>query len=388
MLHHAIVAWRRKAAVAALFGAACLSQPLPAGAEEYVVGVITPRSGPAQPIGQSMRNGIALALEEAEDKGRFREGVSLSLQDYDDNQPAAELAKRTERLVHDNDAILLIGPLLSSQAEVMAATANRYSFPMLSPGVSEGISAMGPWSFRSGVSPYRLIESMTRDAIESTKARKIAVVYPEGNAGFQSQAKTIAGVADQMRRLVAAEVALPEGDESFEAVAGSLATVPADLIFICMDAEPAGVLASRLSKSGVPANRLVFTPSAASPALLEVGREFVEGALVATDYLPELAGSQNEEFVASYRQRYGKAPDRWAGIGYATGLIAAEAIRAAGPAPTRQLVRDGMERLTKVTVPLGDGTWTLQLRHEPQYGPAFFRIRGGAFAPVSSTAAK
>jgi ABC-type branched-subunit amino acid transport system substrate-binding protein len=118
--------------------------------------------------------------------------------------------------------------------------------------------------------------------------------------------------------------------------------------------------------------------------LLEVGREYVENAWVATDYLPELSGEQNKAFVASYRQRYGRTPDRWAGIGYTTGLIAAEAIRNAGPGPTRALVRDGLERVVKLSVPLGAGNWTMLLHHEPQYGPALFAVHEGAFVPMEA----
>lgn len=330
-----------------------------------------------------MRRGIALALEQAEDSGRFRQGVRLSLQDYDDNQLPAELARNTQRMVQDNDAILVLGPIFSPQAEPLAGIANRYGFPMLSPAISEAVTLAGPWSFRSSASPTRLLEAMTRTAISTTRARRIAVVYAAGNAGFDAQARTIARVAGQLGRLVVGELGMAADDSSFEDTAAALSSTPADLIFICMDAEPAAVLASRLRRAGVPAaSRFVFTPAAAQPALLEVGREYVENSLVAADYLPELPGELNKAFVASYRQRYGQAPDRWAGIGYTTGMIAAEGIRNAGPRPTRALVREGLERVSRLAVPLGDGKWTQALRHEPQYGPAFFTARGGAFVPL------
>ncbi|HEY4373249.1 MAG TPA: ABC transporter substrate-binding protein [Burkholderiales bacterium] len=354
-----------------------------ARADEYVVGILTPATGDWSPIGKSMRNGIALALEQAEDHGRFREGVRLSLQDYDENQAPAELAERTQRMVQANDAILVIGPMFSSHAQWVAATANRYSFPLLSPAISENVNAAGPWSFRSSVSPHFMIEAMARSAFTGTNAKKIAIVYPAGNAGFQAQAAVISRIATQMHRLVTAEIMMPSADDTaFEDTAATLATAQADLLFICMDAEPAAVLASRLRRAGVPkSSRFVFTPAAAQPALLQVGHEYVENALVAADYLPQLPGELNKAFVASYQKRYGALPDRWAGIGFTTGLIAAEGIRNAGPRPSRQLVRDGLERVLNLSVPMGDGKWMMGPRHEPRYGPAFFTIRNGEFVP-------
>ncbi len=141
-------------------------------AGEYVVGILTPLSGAWSPVGQSMRDGIALALEQAEDRGRFRPGVRLSLKDFDDDAAPADLARRTERMVHDQDAILVIGPMFSTNAQAMAVTANRFAFPLLTPAVSEGITAAGRWAFRSGASPHRMIEAMTRTAIDALHARK------------------------------------------------------------------------------------------------------------------------------------------------------------------------------------------------------------------------
>jgi len=351
-------------------------------AEEYVIGIFTPRTGSAAKLGGTMRNGIALALEEAEDRGHFREGVHLSLKDYDDNAAPEVLAQRTEKLVRDNEIVLVIGPVFSTHAEVMAQYANRHAFPMLTPAVSAGVTDTGTWAFRSGVSPYRLIEDMTRGALSRLQARKVAVVYPAGNAGFASQAASVSRVVAQAGRLLVGQVGIDTDEQSFTDTAAALRTVSPDVIFFCMDAEPAGVLASRLRRAGVVNARLVFGPPAAQPALLEVGRQSVENALVVTDYLPELAGAQNKAFVAAYTQRFGKAPDRWAGLGYATGLIAAEAIRNAGPAPNRASVRAALERGTSFTLPLGQSKWTMDLHHEPRYAPAFFTIRGGAFAPL------
>jgi branched-chain amino acid transport system substrate-binding protein len=352
-------------------------------ADEYVVLILSPLSGEWRTLGESTRNGIALALEQAEDRGRFREGVRLSLKEIDDNARPEELATRTEKQVRDNDAILVIGPTFSPQAEQLAASAKRHTFPMLTAAVSEGITIASPWAFRSGASPHRLIEGMVRGTIANLNPRKVAVVFQEGNPGYESQARTVAKVGAQMGRLVVGEVAIADGQDAFSESAEALKTVAPDVIFFCMDAEPAAVVASRLRRAGISkATQLVFGPTAAQPALLEVGGDSVEGAIVVTDYLPEIPGEQNSAFVTAYRERYGRQPDRWAGIGYATGLIAAEAIRNAGPAPTRALVRESMERNTKLTLPLGQSAWSMGIRHEPLYSPAFFSITGGAFVPM------
>jgi branched-chain amino acid transport system substrate-binding protein len=362
--------------------ALCLAAPL-VRADEYVVHILTPHTGPWNMLGQSMRNGVALALEQAEDRGQFREGVRLSLKDYDDNLAPEVLAQKTEKLVRETDAILVIGPMFSPQAEAMAVSATRRQFPFITPAVSEGITATSAWAFRTSASPHRLLDAMTRGAINHFRARKIAVLYAAGNTGFESQAKTISQTIAQMGRLTVGELGIGDEEESFAEAAASLKTVAPDVIFFAMDAGPAAVIASRLRRAGLSEqSHMVFGPAAARPELLEVGREYVEGALVAADYLPELPGSLNQAFVDAYRGRFAATPDRWAGIGYATGLIAAAAVRNAGPAPTRALIREAIERGTALELPLGQQKWTLGLRHEPQYLPALFVIRAGKFVAL------
>jgi branched-chain amino acid transport system substrate-binding protein len=333
-----------------------------------------------------MRNGIAFALEQAEDKGRFREGVRLSLKDYDESQVPQVLGRQTMEQVRENEAILVIGPLFSTRAETVATYANRYSFPLLTPAVSQGVTNSGIWAFRSGMSPHDFIESMVKGAIGHLRPRRVAVIYPTGNPGFESQARTVAQAATRQGTLVVGELGVDADESGFTEAAAALRSVSPDAIFICMDAEPAGALASRLHAVGVTAKaRLVFGPASAQPELIEVGRQYVEGALVATDYLPELPGEMNRSFVASYRERFGVKPDRWAGIGYATGLVAAEAIRNAGPSPNRALVREALERGASLSVPLGQQKWTMGTHHEPRYEAAFFQITSGAFVPLGSS---
>jgi branched-chain amino acid transport system substrate-binding protein len=373
---------------------ACVLPGQQAMADEYVVDIITPSSGEWAGLGRAMRNGIALALEQAEDQGRFREGVRLSLKDYDENEVLApdakasqnaSLAQRTAELVRANDAILVIGPMFSKRAESVAAQANRYNFPLLTPAISPRITEAGPWSFKTSMGPREFLEKMVRGAIGQLAPRKAAVLYPEGNEGFADQARIAAQAASQAGTLMVGEMAVAQDEAGFDAAAAALLSVNPDVIFVLMDAEPAGALASRLHKAEVTRRaRLVFGPSAAQPALLEVGRQFVEDAFVATDYLPELPGAQNQAFVAAYRERYGAAPDRWAGIGYATGMIAAEAIRNAGPSPNRPQVREALERVVNIALPLGGLKWSMGPRREPQYEAALFRIKSNAFVPLES----
>jgi len=356
-----------------------------AHADEYVVGILAPLTGPWATLGTALRNGITLALEQAEDAGTFREGVNLSLKALDDAGPPAEIAESAGKFVRDEDAVLLVGPAFSAQAEAVAAAANRDRFPMLSPAVSPGVTLAGAWAFRTGASPHQMIDAFSSYLMKAHRPKKIAIAYAGGNAGFKSQAEAFSRSVSHQGGLIVAEIGVGESDDYFAAAAGSINTADPDLVIVCMDAEPAAALAVQLRKAGLPERtHLAFAPAAAQPALIRIGGAAVENALLATDYLPELPGEQNKAFVAAFRGRFGSTPDRWAGIGYATGLIAAEAIRHAGPGPNRQTVRLALERVSSLAVPLGGLTWQQDSHRNPRYAPALFAIRAGAFVSLEA----
>lgn len=354
-------------------------------ADEYAIGILAPLTGPWAPLGTALRNGITLALEEAEDAGTFREGIKLSLKALDDAGRPAAIADRAAKFVRDEAAILLVGPAFSAQAEAVALAANRDRFPMLSPAVSPGVTLAGVWSFRTGASPYQMIDAFSSYLMKVQRPKKIAVAYAAGNAGFKSQAEAFSRSVSRQGGLVVADLSVGESENFFSSAAASISTVDPDLVMLFLDAEPAAALAVQLRKAGLQERtRLAFAPAAAQPALIRIGGDAVENALLATDYLPELPGGQNRAFVAAFRQRFGGTPDRWAGIGYTTGLIAAEAIRHAGPGPNRQTVRLALERVSSLAVPLGGLTWQQDMHRNPHYAPALFTIRAGAFVPLQA----
>lgn len=343
---------------------------------EAVIGIVAPRSGPPGMLGIAMANGVTLALERAEDGGLLPEGVEVSLKQLDEHLPPRELAGRIADFALDQDAVMVIGPMSSPAAEVVARLANAQGIPLLTPAISERITRSGAWAFRSTPSPLETTRQFAEFLKKSTAAKAPRVVFPADNPGYAALATTLTQI------LGGRSMAIAPTPAGIEAAATTLAEEAADLIVGCLDAEPAGALAAAVAmRQAGPGRQWAFCPAAAQPALLRTGGDAVAGALVATDYLPQLSGEANRIFVAAYEQRFGIAPDRWAGIGYTAGLIASEALRHAGPAPNRKTLRLALERTGPLAVPIGGGTWSQDEHRNPRYAPAFFRVRDGRFVP-------
>lgn len=393
--------------------AATLAALSMAAQAEFVVGIAAPISGAPAPahtmIGRSIRNGAVLALELAEDSGKFGE-VRLSIRSIDDGGTPKEAAERIVKFVRDELAILVIGPTLSKPAEAAADLANHNKFPLLAPGTSEGINATGKWAFRLSMSPYKTIQALAARALAETPRARVALVHAKGNAGFASQAAEFRAAAQRSGAVVAAEIGVAIDTDFIAAAAASIRESGATVVFFSMDAEPGAALARAVVEGAVngvegAANnagsattsaaldtttrpKFVFAPAAAQPALTRIGGAALEGALTAADYLPELPGAANEQFRNAYRNRFGIDADSWAGTGFAAGQMAAEAIRNAGPAPTGETVRLALERVNDVALLVGAGNWKQDAFRNPEYAPRLFVVREGRLTAEGSTTAK
>ena len=384
---------------------------------EHVVGVFAPLTGPHAPIGQSMRNGVVLALEHAEDSGRFGE-VRISIRAQDDSGTPQAVAERIVKFVRDEQAILVIGPAISAHAEAAADRANHAQFPLLAPGASEGITAKGKWAFRLTMSPYKTLHALAAYAValpdgtgragtaaSTAGGRRLALVHAKSNHGYASQAAEFRAAAVRAGAVVAGEFEADVASDFLTPTAAAVRASGANLVFFAMDAEPGAALAYAIaapaqatmspalsgagtgasSAAGSPHRPLfVFPPAAAQPALARIGRAAVEGALTAADYLPEAPVEGNNRFRTAYRARFGTEADTWSGIGYAAGQLAAEAIGNAGPSPNPHTLRLALERVNQAQLLIGGGRWQQDALRNPAYPPQIYQLRGGKLVPVVS----
>ena len=90
----------------------------------------------------------------------------------------------------------------------------------------------------------------------------------------------------------------------------------------------------------------------------------------------------NQAFVKAYQAKYKAVPDNWAGMGYALGQVAVQAVKNAGPEPDRTKIRDELAKLNKVPMVLGNGMWSVDAGRNPSYGGVLLQVKDGNFIAV------
>jgi branched-chain amino acid transport system substrate-binding protein len=100
-----------------------------------------------------------------------------------------------------------------------------------------------------------------------------------------------------------------------------------------------------------------------SPKFIELGGEAVNGIYTNTSFFPEEPRAEVQDFVKRFRAKYAKDPDAFNAYAYDAAVIAAAALRQAGPDGDRKAVRDAFYKIKDVpSVVFGKANFDPQTR--------------------------
>ena len=150
------------------------------GAGLPTVLVLAPLSGDFAEFGAAAVQGVVLAHEKADLKGK----VNIRIQDT--HADAAIALMRTQRAVNQDSVIAIVGPIMSAPATAVAAWlgANYQHVPMLTPTATDGgIAKLGPNIFQVNITMDILSQTIADFAIKCLDIREFGVMSPLGDFG-------------------------------------------------------------------------------------------------------------------------------------------------------------------------------------------------------------
>ena len=325
----------------------------PSLGQEIPVGVPMALTGPYAFVGIAVRNGIVLALEEANERGTLAP-ARLRIIGEDTASDKGQSITLANRLNAVDKVLIMLGPTSSIEGLAAAPVANDLKMPMFTSAVSGDILKAGPWSYKITASPADIMAEFGRFAADRLKLKKTVYVFNRDNDGLVTQKNVFRDVL----KAAGGEVVAEEG------ILGS------DTDFVAIQARQAG-LSDKVT--------ILAPPSMASQAFIKTGGKAVEGTYLVADYFEGADTPQNKTFVAAFRAKHKAAPDNWAAVGYALGSIAVDVLKIAGPNADRETVRASFGKLGRVPTVLGDGSFEFGPDRAPRYGAAILAVRGGAF---------
>lgn len=313
---------------------ACDAIETPPGETNVFIGVALPQTGTLHRSGQSIMNGIHLAIQE---HGEL-ENVNLSLILEDTRSTAAGADVAFQKLAQIDHLAAILGPLSSTATQAVIPVIQEHQITSIGPtSAKTGLSVESNYLFRSSLTVDRLIPAGVRTAKSNLGFTNVATLHNSGDAfsisshehvteELQSHNDITIAIATSYFR--APGTPLREAD-----IAGELEKIlsfepPVDAIFLSGLPEDHLTILPAAHKMDNPAPFVIPLLSIAEVhAIHEAAPGAAEGAVTLHLWVSGSPNSMSQQFVRSYMNNFGNIPDDWAARGYVSMVLLTEAVR-------------------------------------------------------------
>jgi len=311
-------------------------------AEEIVIGVYEPMTGPYAAGGQMTMEGVNLAFEQQPTVL----GKPIKMVLVDNKSEKVEAANAVARLIEFEKAVAIVGTYGSACAIPGSEVANKAGVPMMGCSPTNPLVTLGkPYAFRACfIDPFQGAV-MANFAVSNLNAKTAVVIqdiasdYAVGLSNFFREAfikltgnpKSIIGL-----------ISYQTGDQDFTAQVTYAAGKNPDVVFVPAGSYGDAALILKQGKEmGITANFLGGDTWEA-PEFIEVGGEAVEGSYFSTHFdATAVTTKAAEKFCKDFEKKYNRSPSAFAALGFDAYNLVLDAIKRAGSADPKA-IRDAI----------------------------------------------
>jgi branched-chain amino acid transport system substrate-binding protein len=366
------------------FGILCAALALPGAAlaqakEPVTIGAIEILTGPNNKYGIAIKNGFDLALDEVNKAGGVLDGHLLQIA-YEDSAGNKEQAINAARqLIGAKKVALILGPTLSNEMFAAGPVANSRKIPIVgTSNTANGITAIGPYVFRTSLPEADVVPVTLRTAKEKLGVNKVAVMYGNDDAFTKSAYDVMKTALENLGIEVLTTETFGGKDSDFSAQLTKIKALNPDAIVVSALVEAgSGILLGKKALGFPESVRVIGGNGLNSPKIGEIAGDAADGTLVGSPWFIGKTDPANQAFVAAYNAKYGSNPDQFAAQAYDTLKLVAKAITAAGEADPEK-IKDALQT-TSVEGVMGKLSFNAERSPADTSGVVVLEMKNGKF---------
>jgi branched-chain amino acid transport system substrate-binding protein len=368
-------------------GAAPTDAPKPADTAKpaddvILLGEVGSLTGSEAAFGISTRDGIAMAIDEANEAGGVK-GKKLAVRVYDDQSKPEEAASAVTRLITQDKVLVILGEVASSNSLAMAPKAQEAKVPMISPSsTNPKVTEIGDYIFRvCFIDPFQGYV-MAKYAREELKFKDVAILTDKKSAYSEGLTEVFQKKFAELGGKVVGVESYAKGDTDFRAQLTNIKKLKAQGLYVPGYYQDVAVIAEQAKELGLKTT-MMGGDGWDSAKLFELGGSAVDGSYVSNHYSADDPSPRVQDFIKKYQARYKMTPDSLAALGYDAARVAIEAMKRA-PELTGPAIREQIAA-TK-DFPGVAGTITLDEKRNPVKPAVVLKVEAGKFKYVSTVA--
>jgi branched-chain amino acid transport system substrate-binding protein len=305
--------------------------PKPIESAVVRIGSASPLTGPQAHIGIDIRNGVQLAIEDANAAGTEIGGrkIRFELVAEDDEANPTKATTVAQKLV-DSKVVAVIGHFNSGASIPASKIYSDAGIPQISP------SSTNPKYTQQGFkTTFRVVAhddqqgpTIARFAVDNLKVKSVAVIddstaYGQGLAdAFEKTAKE-AGV-----KIVAREHTTDK-DTDFKSILTKIKGRNPDLIMFGGIDPQAGPMVKQMSELGIKA-KYIGGDGMQTPNFIKLAGPPADGVMASMPGLPKEKMPGGGEFLAKYKAKFNQEVELFAPMGYDAVMVFIDAMKRAG----------------------------------------------------------
>ncbi len=347
---------------------------------DIILGEVGSLTGAEAAFGISTRNGIEMALEEANAAGGVK-GRKVKVVVYDDQSKPEEAASATTRLVTQDKVILVLGEVASSNSMAMAPICQDNKVPMISPSsTNKGVTETGDYVFRVCFIDQFQGYVMAKFARDDLKFKNAFILKDVKSSYSVGLTEVFEKTFSEMGGKVLGIESYSKGDTDFRSQLTAIKKLKPEALYVPGYYNDVGIIARQARELGVK-TVMMGGDGWDSEKLFELGGKAIEGSYVSNHYSPEDPSPRVQNFIVKYKAKFSSVPDSLAALGYDATGVAIEAMRRA-PNLSGPVLRDELAK-TK-DFPGVAGSITMNEKRDAVKSAVVLQVVDGKFKYVTT----
>jgi len=296
--------------------------------DKIKIGVYYPLTGDTATFGQFGKKGVEMAIVEINASGGLLgKQVEAIYEDTRGQQQDSTIA--VQKLINKDNVVAVLGESASTNSLAGGAVCQDKKIPMITPSsTNPTVTQLGDYIFRVCFLDDFQGEVMARFAVNSLKAKRIAVLYDNGSDYSIGLEEFFTSTLKKLGGEIVAKEAYQKTDVDFSAQLTKIKGSNPDAIYIPGYYTQVGQIAQQSRKLGMKIP-LLGADGWDSPSLVEIGKEALNGCYFSNHYNVEDPDPFVSKFVELFKSKYNSTPDTTAGLAYDASNILFAAIKKA-----------------------------------------------------------
>ena len=295
---------------------------------EIPIGLVYPVTGRLADFALPIQQGFELALEEVNSSQLG--DVRFKFITEDDQSTPEGAIEAYNKLIHQDGVPIIFGPTTSGQAEVTFPSAQQNGVVAFSSSSNAtGLSALGDFLFRAGLTTDILLPSGVRATHAKLDYQQVAIIYDETDSysidSYEKFRDTLTEIGIEIlitETFQSTEISQNE-KPNFSAQLSRIKEANPEAIFIAAQLPEQTAILIQGRQLGIPTT-VSFITSLIND--VENAGAAAEGAISFAGWISTADTPGNQAFVQKYRATYGSEPNAWTAQSYAAVYIFAAAI--------------------------------------------------------------